>query len=200
MTDGRKSVLILIIGLVLFIGIHLLPTAPELRRAFAGRFGEQPYKGAFSVVALIGFALIVYGYHKVQLHAGKNPVLWEPPAWGRHVTMALMLPVFPLLIAAYLPGRIAGVIRHPMVTAVKFWALAHLFVRGDLASLLLFLGLMGWAVYDRISLKHRTAAGLVTVRSGPVVNDVVAIVGGLLLYAVFAKWGHPLLIGVGVVP
>lgn len=192
--------LLLIIGLLVFIGIHILPTRPELRDAFAGRFGEQAYKGVFSVIALIGFALIVVGFHKVQLHPGKNPVLWYPPHWGRHVTMALMLPVFPLLVSSFIPGRIAAVIRHPMITAVKFWALAHLFVRGDVASLLLFLGMMGWAVYDRITLKKREAAGLVTTKTGPVRNDVIAILIGLVLYAVFAKWGHPALIGVNVIP
>ncbi len=96
--------------------------------------------------------------------------------------------------------RIAGLIRHPMITAVKFWALAHLFVRGDLASLLLFLVFLAWAVYDRITLKRREAAGLVTIRSGPVANDAIALVAGLAIYYVFAKWGHPLLIGVQVIP
>ena len=192
--------LLLALGLLIFVGIHILPTRPDLRRAFADRMGEGAYKGLFSLLSLVGFALIVYGYHKIQVHPGKNPQLWSPPVWGRHVTMALMLPVFPLLIETYLPGRIAGVIRHPMITAVKFWALAHLFVRGDLASLLLFLGFLGWAVYDRISLKPREAAGLVTVRSGPVANDVIALVAGLALYFAFAKWGHPLLIGVQVIP
>lgn len=191
--------LLLVIGLLVFIGIHILPTQPELRQAFAGRFGENAYKGAFSAVALVGFALIVYGYHKVQLHPGKNPVLWYPPPWGRHVTMALMLPVFPLILASYLPGHITRTIRHPMITAVKFWALAHVFVRGDLASLLMFLGLLTWAVYDRISLKRREAEGLVTTRTGPLINDVIAIIGGLIVYAVFAKWGHPALIGVNVI-
>ena len=192
--------LLLLLGLVIFIGIHIVPTASDLRREIVARFGEGPYKGVFSIVSLIGFALIVYGYHKVQLNPGKNPQLWHPPAWGRHATLALMLPVFPLLIATYLPGRIAALIRHPMITAVKFWALAHLFVRGDLASLLLFLGLLAWAVYDRITLKRREAAGSVKVKSGSVVNDVIAIVGGVVLYAAFAKWGHPALIGVSVIP
>ena len=114
--------------------------------------------------------------------------------------MALMLPVFPLLIETYMPGRIATVVRHPMITAVKFWAFAHLFVRGDLASLLLFLGFLGWAVYDRISLKPREASGLVRVRSGPLSNDAIALVAGLAVYFAFAKWGHPLLIGVPVFP
>lgn len=192
--------LILILGLAIFIAIHIVPTRPELRRELAGRFGEGAYKGVFSGVAALGLVLIVYGYHKIQLHPGKNPVLWNPPAWGRHATMALMLPVFPLLIATYLPGRIAGAIRHPMITAVKLWALAHLFVRGDAASLALFLGLLAWAVYDRITLERREASGLVTVKSGPAINDVIAIVAGLILYGLFAKWGHAALIGIKIIP
>lgn len=192
--------LILILGLALFIAIHLVPAQPALRSGLAKRFGEGPFKGVFSVLSLIGFVLIVYGYHKLQLNPGKNPVLWQPPAWGRHATLALMLPVFPLLVATYLPGRIAGWVRHPMITAVKFWALAHLLVRGDLGSLLLFGGLLTWAVYDRVSLKHREAEGLVTVRGGPVRNDIIAVVVGLVAYVVFVKWGHPALIGVAIIP
>jgi uncharacterized membrane protein len=162
--------------------------------------GLGPYKILYSLLSFSGFALIVLGYHKVQLAPGKNPVLWDPPLWGRHVTMLLMLPVFPLLVSTYLPGRISAAIRHPMITAVKFWALAHLFVRGDAASLLLFAGLLGWAVYDRISLKQREAAGLVSVQTGPARNDVIAVVVGLAIYAVFLKWGHALLIGVPLLP
>ncbi|MGE0697762.1 MAG: NnrU family protein, partial [Hyphomicrobiaceae bacterium] len=153
-----------------------------------------------SVVALLGFALIVYGYHKMQLNPSKSPQLWQPPTWGRHAAMSLMLPVFPLLIETYLPGRIAGIVRHPMITAVKFWALSHLLVRGDVASLLLFGGFLAWAVADRISLKHREAAGTVSVRGGPLMNDVIAVIAGILLYAGFVKWGHPALIGVAIVP
>jgi uncharacterized membrane protein len=193
-------VLILLLGLVIFFGIHLLPTSPDLRRGLARQMGEGAYKGIFSLVALIGFMLIVYGYHKVQLQPGKNPVVWTPPPWGRHVTFALMLPVFPLLIAAYLRGRIAAAVRHPMVTAIKFWALAHLLVRGDLASIVLFFGFLVWAVYDRISLKKREAAGLVTVAGGPIVNDVAAVAAGLAVYAAFAKWGHAALIGIALLP
>ncbi len=192
--------LILILGLALFIAIHLVPAQPALRNGVAHRFGEGPFKGVFSVVSIIGFALIVYGYHKLQLNPGKNPVIWQPPAWGRHIALTLMVPVFPLLVATYLPGRIAGLVRHPMITAVKFWALAHLLVLGDLGSLLLFGGFLAWAVYDRISLKHREANGQVTVRSGPVRNDIIAVVLGLVIYVVFVKWGHPALIGVAIVP
>ncbi|MET0568046.1 MAG: NnrU family protein [Hyphomicrobiaceae bacterium] len=190
----------LVMGLALFIGIHLVTTQPDLRQGLAQRMGAGAYKGLYSLLSFVGLALIVLGYHKVQLAPGKNPILWTPPLWGRHVTMLLMLPVFPLLVATYLPGRIGTTVRHPMITAVKFWALAHLFVRGDAASVLLFGGLLAWAVYDRISLKQREAAGLVSVRSGPARNDIIAVVAGLAIYAVFLKWGHALLIGVPLLP
>lgn len=192
--------LLLVLGILIFVGSHLLPTRPEVRSGLAKRFGENAYKAAFSLVALVGLALIVLGYQKVHLTPGKNPLLWAPPVWTRHITFALMLPVFPLLVAAYVPGRITAAVRHPMITAVKFWALAHLLVRGDLASILLFGGLLAWAVVDRISLKRREAAGLVAVKSGPLRNDAVAIGLGLLLFWVFVKWGHPALIGVRIVP
>jgi uncharacterized membrane protein len=190
----------LVMGLALFIGIHLVSTQSDLRQGLSQRMGLGAYKGLYSLLSFAGLVLIVLGYHKVHLAPGKNPVLWTPPLWGRHVTMLLMLPVFPLLVSTYLPGRISAAIRHPMITAVKFWALAHLFVRGDAASVLLFAGLLGWAVYDRISLKRREAVGLVAVRTGPARNDIIAIVVGLAIYAVFLKWGHALLIGVPLVP
>jgi uncharacterized membrane protein len=192
--------MLLLLGLFIFFAIHLVPTQPDLRRGLATRFGEGPYKMMFSLVELIGLAVIVFGYHKMQLAPGKNPKLWTPPAWGRHVTMALMLPVFILLVSAYLPGRITAAVRHPMILAVKFWALGHLFVRGDLGSLALFAGFLAWAVFDRISLKRREAAGLVQPKSGPIVNDLIAVVAGLALYYAMAKWGHPALIGVRVMP
>lgn len=183
--------LLLSVGLVLFIAVHLLPTNPDLRRSLVTRHGEATYKGVFSIVALAGLVLMVIGWSKA-----KRVGLWTPPLWGRHATMALMLPVFPLLVMAYLPGRISAAIRHPMVLAVKLWALAHLLVRGDSASLILFLGLLAWAIYDRVSLKARETAGLVTVKSGPAMNDLVAVVIGLAMYAAFARWGHAYVIGV----
>lgn len=188
----------LVIGLVLFLGVHLLTTQTELRQGLVARVGEGPYKGVYSLVALAGLVLIILGYHKAQLMPGKNPVLWSAPEWGRHMTMLLMLPVFPLLFATYLPGRISATVRHPMITAVKLWALGHLFVRGDLASLLLFGGLLAWAAYDRISLKQREAQGLVHIRSGPIRNDILALVLGLAVYVLFLKWGHAFLIGVPI--
>src|SRR5262249_18089215 len=138
---------------------------------------------AFAVVSLIGFVLIVVGYHKLQLMPGKNPQLWNPPHFMRHIAFLLMLPVFPLLVAAYVPSRIRDVVRHPMLTAIKFWALAHLLVNGDLASLLLFGGFLAFAVYDRISVKKRGGArGPLGEAHGGALNDVLVIAVGLALY------------------
>ena len=110
-----------------------------------------------------------------------------------------MLPVFPLLLAPYLPGRIKSATKHPMLLAVKFWATAHLLANGTLADVLLFGGFLAWAVADRISFKHRVQR---PVRGAPErpMNDLVAVVAGLVLYALFVTWGHAWLIGVPPLP
>ena len=188
--------LLLILGLVLFFAVHAVPTAPELRRDLATRFGENSYKLAFTVISLASFALIVLGYHKLQLHPGKNVVLFEPPEWTRHIAFALMLPAMIFLVAAYVPSRIRTRLKHPMLLAIKIWALAHLLVNGDLASFLLFGSFLAYAIYDRISLKHRGALGPLGSRSGPPINDALVIVGGSALYAFLVYAGHGVLIGV----
>ena len=151
--------LTLVAGLVIFLAIHLVPTVPDLRRGLVERFGEGAYKAIFSVVSLAGFALIVYGYGKLQGAPGKNPILFDPPLWTRHITMLLMLLSFVLLAAAYIPSRIRTAVKHPMLLAVKLWALGHLITNGDLASLALFGSLLAYAVYDLISAKKRAAMG-----------------------------------------
>ena len=186
----------LVIGLVVFLGIHLLPTEPSVRNGLVARFGENAYKAAFSVISLIGFVLIVVGYHKLQMMPGKNPQLWYPPHFMRHIAFLLMVPVFILLVAAYVPSRIRDAIRHPMLAAIKIWALAHLLVNGDLGSLLLFGGFLAFAVYDRISVKRRGALGPLGARTGPWINDVIVVALGTGLYVVFLLWAHELLIGV----
>ena len=188
---------LLLLGLVLFIGIHSVSiVAPQGREALAQRMGEGPWKGLYTLVALAGFGLIVAGYSAAR----QEPVmLWTPPVAMRHVAALLMLPVFVLLLAAYLPGRIQRATRHPMLAATKFWALAHLLANGTLADVLLFGSFLIWAVADRISLKRRAAAGLVRPVNGApagAMNDAIALVGGLVLYAVFAFWAHGFLFGV----
>lgn len=188
--------LFLVFGLAIFIGVHLVPTQPGVRAGGVMRFGEGGYNGLFSLVAFVGLALIIYGFGQARFAASSNPQLWVPPAWTRHATMTLMLPVFILLAAAYLPGRISAAVKHPMLLSVKLWGLAHLLISGRLAQLLLFGGLLAWAVFDRISVKRRGAS----IKTGPVRNDIIAVVIGLLAYAFMLTRGHTLLIGVPLIP
>lgn len=190
----------LIVGLVLFFLIHLVPTMPELRRGLVGRFGETGYKAMFAAVSAAALILIVLGYGKLQAEPGKNPELWIAPLWLRHVALALMLPAFVLLVAAYVPSRIRTAVRHPMLAAVKLWAFAHLLANGDLASLLLFGGFLAFAVYDRISVKRRGAMGPLGQRQGALVNDILVITAGTGLYVFMLLYGHARLIGVPLLP
>ena len=181
----------LILGLSLFIGVHLVTAMTAARGGLIARLGAGGYKGLYSLVSAAGLALIVYGY-------ARAPVIniWFPPAWTRHLAFALMLPVFPLLILSQLPGRLKAAIPHPMLLAVKLWAIAHLLVKGTLAAMILCAALLAWAVFDLISVKRRQRAGLARVATGPVVNDVIAVAAGLVLYATMLAWGHQALIGV----
>jgi uncharacterized membrane protein len=183
---------VLIAGLVVFLGIHSVAVfAPELRTRALKAWGERPWKGVYALISLIGFALLVYGFGAAR----QSPViLYTPPHWMGHVTFFLMLPVFPLILAAYLPGRIKTAAKHPMLAAVKFWAFGHLLANGMLADVLLFGGFLAWAVVDRISLKRRTQ----TIRTAPPgrYNDLIAVVLGLALYALFIGWAHVRLFGV----
>jgi uncharacterized membrane protein len=187
---------LLIVGIVVFLGVHLLPTVPGLREKLAGRLGENGYKALFSLLSLAGFVLLVWGF-------AKAPVIqvWSPPGWTRWVAIVLMLPAFIFLVAAYVPGQIKAKLKHPFLIAIKTWALAHLIANGDLASIILFGSFLAYAVYDRIALKRREARGIITVpATGPPRNDVVAVVLGVVLYVLFLVWLHPLLIGTAPFP
>ena len=187
---------LLLIGLLLFLGVHSMSiVAPRWRDAMATRIGEQPWKGVYTLFAVVGFVLIVKGYATARLDP---TVLYAPAPWLRHVAIALLLPVFPLLLATYLPGRIKRAAKHPTLLATKFWALAHLLANGMLADVVLFGAFLAWAVADRISLTRRPARA-VPALPGSRANDAIVIVGGLAIYAAFALWLHPLLIGVPVI-
>jgi uncharacterized membrane protein len=184
---------ILILGLAIFIGVHSVGIlAPAWRGRMAAQLGEVPWKGLFALVSLVGLALIVWGYGL----ALQNPVvLYAPPVWTRHLALLLMVPVFPLLLATYLPGRIQAKVGHPMLTAVKLWALAHLLANGNLGDVILFGTFLAWAVADRISLKRRTAPSVPGAPAGKA-NDWIALLGGLVLYVAFLGGVHAWLMGV----
>jgi uncharacterized membrane protein len=185
---------LLIAGLVLFLGVHSVAiVAPTFRTRTIQRMGEGAWKGLYALISLAGFVLICYGF---GLARQAPVVLYSPPTWLRHLAFLVMLPVFPLLIAAYLPGRIKTAAKHPMLAAVKFWAFAHLLANGSLADVLLFGGFLAWAVVDRISVKRRaTPQVLRTAPPGPW-NDAIAVVLGLAVYALLIGWAHVRLFGV----
>ncbi|HEX2448107.1 MAG TPA: NnrU family protein [Methyloceanibacter sp.] len=157
---------LLIIGIVVFLGIHLLPTIPGLRDRLVDRFGENGYKLFFSLLSVAGFILLLI-----------------------------------FLVATYVPGEIKARLKHPFLVAIKTWALAHLIANGDLASIILFGSFLAYAVYDRITLKHRLPTGLIEVpANGGRRNDLIAVVLGVVLYVLFLVWLHPLLIGTAPLP
>ncbi|AKI01551.1 putative membrane protein [Hoeflea sp. IMCC20628] len=186
----------LIVGLVLFLGVHSVRiVAPEFRAAQIDARGLNTWKGIYALVSIAGFVIIVWGYGIARL----DPVaFWVAPSWTSHVVALLMLPAMIFLVASQVPaGRIKAAVKHPMLLAVKIWALAHLLVNGDLASLLLFGSFLAWAVVDRISEKKRLLAGITrNPVAGPVKWDVIAVLGGVILYLAFLLWLHQWLIGV----
>jgi uncharacterized membrane protein len=187
--------MLLVIGLVVFLGAHLVPTFPKTRADLRIRLGENGYKGLFSLVSLVGLVLIVIGFGEARM-ASWNMVLWSPPVWTKHISFALMLPAFILLVATYIPSRIRDRAKHPMLAAIKIWALAHLIANGDLAGVLLFGAFLAYGVYDRISVKRRGALGPLGAKHGGALNDGLVVVIGVVLYALMLTKGHAWLIGV----
>jgi uncharacterized membrane protein len=158
----------------------------------AARWGEPVWQAFYTVVSLAGFVLTVWGFSLTR----EAPVpLWVPPLWLGHVTFLLMLPVFPLLIATYAPGRIQAAMKHPMLLAAILWSAAHLLANGNLADVLLFGSFLVWAVADRLSMSRRVQRPIKGMPASRV-NDWVAVILGLILYGVFVMWAHAWLFGV----
>jgi len=182
----------LIVGLVLFLGVHSISiVANDWRDRTAARLGYA-WRGLYSLIALIGLVSIIKGYAATRL---TPMVLYVPPAWTKHITDLLMLPVFPMLLATYFPGRIKAALKHPMLASVKLWAFAHLLANGMLADVVLFGSFLAWAVIDRISLKHRAQRPIKTALPSNG-NDWIAVIGGLVIYGFVVGWAHLRLIGV----
>jgi len=149
--------LVLLLGLVLFLGVHSTRVFAEgWRTRTVARMGEKPYKGVYTLVSLAGFVLIVWGYGLTR----QNPVvLWSPPRGMNHLAALLMAVSFVLLAAAYVPrNAIKAKLHHPMVLGVKTWAVAHLLSNGTLADVLLFGSFLAWAVVDFSAARRRDRA------------------------------------------
>jgi uncharacterized membrane protein len=192
---------LLILGLVIFLGVHAFSMARAPRAALVARLGEGPYKGLYALASLIGIVLIAVGFGRYR--ASGYIEVWDPPVWTRHLALLLMWPAWVIVVAAYLPGRIKRTLKHPMLAGVKLWALAHLLANGDLGSILLFGSILAWAVLARISAKRRDE---VRDHAGPAAapagarNDILAVAIGTAIFLAFLFRLHLWLIGVPVLP
>ena len=190
------GLLVMILGLVLFLGVHVLTTKRALRAQCVNAMGEGGYKIVYSLASVAGLALIVWGFADYRATGWID--VWTPPRAMKHITVALMLPAVILVVASYIRGRIYTTLKHPMLAGVKLWAVAHLLANGDLGSIILFGSFLGWAVYDRISLKRRADAGGPPIPVGGVTNDLIAVAVGIVAYLALAFAFHPVVIGVPV--
>lgn len=182
----------LLTGLVGFIGIHLLPAIPAARSVMIARLGKRVYIGLFSLFSLVTLALLIWAYA-----AAPFIEVWTPPDWTRLVAAVAMVVALIVLMGGFFPGRIKERVRYPMLVAIKIWAAAHLLANGDLASMLLFAGILVYAVADRVLLNKRDEHMPFQSSAGSR-NDLIAVLAGLALYAVIVFALHEWLIGVPV--
>ena len=187
---------VLVVGLLLFFGAHVFVTFRDARAAVIARIGEWPYKGLMSLSSLVGLILIGYGFGQYRATGWID--IWYPPRWTIYVTQILMWPASICVVAAYARGNIWRQLKHPMLVGVKTWAVAHLISNGDLGSIVLFGSFLAWAVYDRITLKHRTDPGAPSIPVGGHRNDMIALAVGTILYLALGLVFHPLVVGVPV--
>ncbi len=183
----------LVLGLVIFFGVHCVSlVALDWRNRISERLGKGRWRGLYSTISLIGFYLLVSGY--VAVRAAASIVYVSPPSF-RYFAAILMLPAFTLVVASVLPGRIRARAQHPLLLATLLWSAAHLLTNGSVADLLLFGSFLLWSVVVRISLERRPVRAPFALRASTL-NDAVALVGGLALYAIFVFWLHARLFGV----
>lgn len=186
---------VLILGIVIFLGAHSVRIfAEDWRRGMISRLGEGPWKGIYSLLSIVGFILIIWGYGMAR---ADSPVLFEPPVWLKHIAVALNLVAFILIGVFAIPaGRLKARLGHPMILGVKTWAFAHLLANGRVAELVLFGAFLVWAILD-FSASRRRDRALGTVRiAGPARNDALAVALGVVLWAAFVWRLHEWLLGV----
>lgn len=187
----------LILGLVLFIGMHMVRiVAPGLRDTGIAKLGNPGWKILYAVVSFAGIYLMAKGYGAYR--AEGPAILYNPPLWLGGVTMLLMVFSFIFIVAGNLPmtGHIKAKLKHPMLIGIKTWAIAHLLINGDVASVVLFGAMLAWAVVSVIAIKKRAIEPPVAT-SG--MADILSVVIGLALWAAFGMWLHTSLIGVAAI-
>jgi uncharacterized membrane protein len=186
---------VLILGLLLFLGVHSVRiVADGWRSAQLARLGEKRWKGLYSLVALAGLGLIIWGY---ALARQQPLLLWTPPMGLRHASGLLMLFSLILLAAANVPrNRIKTLVHHPMLLGTQLWAVAHLLANGNVADVLLFGGFLVWSSVDLVSAVQRDRAAGVAYQGGTIQGTLIAITAGCALWLLLAFWLHGVLFGV----
>lgn len=188
---------LLITGLIIFFVTHIYTAfrSREPGRDIKVKLGSGLYMGLYSLAALGGLALIIYGFGAARPAA----TLYTPPSWGAHANIGLMLVAMIVLVSTYLPvGYIKKTLKHPMLVAVKLWASGHLLANGDMASVLLFGSFLAYAVLSRIAAKKRGDNGPPANVKASIFSDIGAVLIGAGLWAVILIWLHPILFGVAV--
>jgi uncharacterized membrane protein len=187
----------LLAGLFVFFGAHAYATFRP-RQPVTGppaRLGERGYKGLFSVVAVAGLVLVIWGYAEAR----PSLIVWQPPTWTRYLNILLQLIAFPVLFAAYTPtGHIKKSVKHPMLVGVKIWALGHLLANGELNSILLFGSFLAYGVLDRIILKKRGDMGPTADVQPNITGDLLAVFLGVGLWIAMIFGLHQIVFGMPV--
>jgi len=185
----------LVLGLVVFLGLHSVRiVADGWRTRTIDRMGAQSWKALYSIVSLVGFALIVWGF---GLARTQPVLLWSPPQAMRHLASLLTLLSFVLFVAAYVPGNgIKARLHHPMVLSVKAWALGHLLATGNLAHLVLFGTFLVWAVFNFSAARRRDRVAQTIYAPGRLPATLLTVALGVLAWVAVAFWLHGWLIGI----
>lgn len=186
---------LLILGLIIFLGVHSIRiVADDWRSTQIGYYGEIPWKSAYSILSIIGFILIIWGFG-VARHT--PVVLWTPPAGMLHMTALLILIALILIAAAYVPHNgIKARLHHPMVLGVQIWAFGHLLANGTLADVILFGCFLIWGLFSFRAARQRDQIAGTSYPAGTMMGTGAAVVVGLIVWVAFALWLHTLLIGV----
>ena len=187
--------LMLVVGLVLFLGVHSTRIfADDWRSGMVARMGPLPWKGIYSVVSILGFIVLIWGFRMARQ---ESLVLWTSPSWMKHVTALLMVFAFILFVSAYIPrNSFKARLHHPMVLGVKLWALSHLLSVGVAADVVLFGAFLVWAVLSFRAARQRDRENHTVYPPGNAVGTSIAVAAGLVAWSVFALLLHGPLIGV----
>ena len=178
--------IVLIIGLVIFFGMHLVPVT-DVKSSLIERMGEKKYQSIFSIISLVGFLIIIYGFSLIDTCNSMmadcetdNFYLWDSFEYSKEISFLLMPISIILIVASQMKSNIKKVVRHPMLIGVLIWSFVHLLSTGDLRSIILFASFGAFSIIDIIFTRKTAEQGI----SFSILNDVVVIVVGLVLYSI----------------